>query len=569
MENTLIKGRIFSSSELKSILNSVKEKNLDLEKYLSSENILSMEEISFLKNLEEDINFVNIEDKNIEEEIFLEIPSFLSEKNSFIAFEKNKNNLLVAFSSINSLNELRDFFEEKNLNIIPYFSHKEDIDKKINILNKNLSDNSLNKIKNNVKNIPKFSDYGFSSYEDFPELFFDEIISNKKIDIFLKNLFFHAEKKNASKIFLTSKGEHVELEYQIEKIREEIFSFPKEYIFSIFMKLLFYCDIPLFDEKDSYIKKGCFELSENKIIVFFSKTKTGFSLTISLGEKNDLFLESLGILDTNQKNLLEDFNFKKFGFLPVFGGEKSGKTKFIYDILENERKKEKKIFSIEKIIEKQIENSIQIEDTPSFVKIKNIIEAGGEIIYFEDLKKQIFTDFLYFSKRRKFIVDFGDEINNFLKKLFDIKLENFKKIVDENIKILIYSKKFKKIQNGKKRILEKNELMLVEKYLSKHEASNLLNIFAIEKKDLLSDIHFFSEKQNVLNYFKKEDFFYIRGVSDFQSIYQDLNPKESELNFSQKIKKEIKTSVLKNALISSFLGEISIDEVLKFLKNSI
>ena len=135
-----------------------------------------------------------------------------------------------------------------------------------------------------------------------------------------------------------------------------------------------------------------------------------------------------------------------------------------------------------------------------------------------------------------------------------------------NFNLFIEHKKFKKINRdlSKKIFLSKDDLIILKSFISSREILDLFKEENLIKKDIskIEKIPFFTKGKKD----KSKDNIYIRGILDLGlSLENSFLKKYSKEKIKLTLKQNIKRTIIENALILSFNGDIDLKDILKYL----
>lgn len=207
---------------------------------------------------------------------------------------------------------------------------------------------------------------------------------------------------------------------------------------------------------------------------------------------------------------------------------------------------------------------------------KIIIENFTDVLFVEKISRGIIPPiFNYVSTSKKVFVSSGSEAGKFLDNILERNFDKGQMV--KNFSSFIEHKDFKKIspKNMKKVFLKNNETKVIKFFLTETEISEVFKGEGLEKiyKKKISKIAFFtenaSEKSSVLPVFNRKDNsekISILGIINLGLFLENAFLKRSSFEkIKNSFRKEIKKSVLENALLAAHRGEIEIKELLKYL----
>jgi hypothetical protein len=310
----------------------------------------------------------------------------------------------------------------------------------------------------------------------------------------------------------------------------------------------------------------------------FVKTDLGESLTIQI-DKDKQFKTDLAVLVPEQRKLLLKSLRKDSGF-HILSGQLEARKKTLYSFLEFDREKNKNIFSLEEEVYhplafvKQISLGKERKNLPLLLKI---LEEQPDTIAIEDISQKTIANILfnYVSLSKKVILSLKKDPARFLENYLNGDFDKADLI--KNFSLLIEHQSFPLLNNDnrEKYFLNKDEEKLIKTFLKENEISEIFKEAGFLKvsKKKLSKIDFSRLKKNKKGFLKKkvekESYFSEREILGLVEVGRILEKEFIKRHSVEKTKavlrREIKRALLKNALLASFMGEVDIKSVLKYL----
>lgn len=317
---------------------------------------------------------------------------------------------------------------------------------------------------------------------------------------------------------------------------------------------------------------------EHNFFLTFVKADLGENISIQI-DRDKRFKTELALLSREQRELLLARQRKDSGLFILSGDEKLTK-KTLYSFLEFDLEKNKNIYSLEEEIlhplpfVKQI--SLSREDKKVELLLK-VLEDYPDVLNIDEPKKSLLPVlFNYVSLSKKVFLTSERKAYEYFINFVD---ENYDRgLVVKNLSLFIEHQNFENILELEKEkyYLSKDEVRLIKSFLSDGELEKLLAEagFLEDSKKKINRIPFYSsKKKKKAGLFKKkkivDEIFSQReilGLVDgglfLEKEFLKRHPLEK---IKAEFKKEVKKRVLENALLASYMGEVDIREVLKYL----
>jgi len=397
-----------------------------------------------------------------------------------------------------------------------------------------------------------------------------DIANDYYAEKFIKELLEYAKTSLASHVYITNGEKENLISFRIYGENYSIMVIEKDTVFSISTRLKQLADINIFDKKE-IIKDATFSAELNgdisNIALSFVKTVFGEAITLEILEKKEFGVDFITVVSEQKEVLFKNLNHHK-GFYIISGETKSGKTKTTYSLMEYEVEKNKEIYSLEESILHRVDfiNQILIDKkTKKELLLSKIIQNKPDLISIDYIKPFILkTLFNYVSFGGKVILGIKNDVETFIESLLDFDFDKGK--ITRNFNLFIEHKKFKKIDStlSKKIFLSKDDLIILKSFIPSSEILDLFKKENLIKKDVskVEKIPFFTKGKKD----KTKNDVYIRGILDLglnleNSFLKKYSKEKIKLNLKQNIKK----TIIENALILSFNGEIDLKDILKYL----
>ena len=566
----IIDGNFLNEKDIDNIEEKMFQENLSFIDSVVELDLLDQEVLNKIHSLINGIPQIKIKNKPISIDTLMLIPEPISRAKKIIAFDLTRDVLSVAISDINTDYELiRKIIPEK-YKIEVFIARQDDVNKKISEYQKLLKDGLASGMVNNLGKISKVEDFGFKSEKDLPPHYMSDIANDYYAEKFIQELLEYAKTSLASHIYITNGEKENLISFRIFGDNYSIMGIEKNTVFSISTRLKQLSDINIFNKKD-IIRDATFSAELNgdisNIALSFVRTVFGESITLEILEKKEFGVDFITIVSEQKEVLSKNLNHHK-GFYIISGEEKSGKTKTTYSLMEYEVDKNKEIYSLEESILHRVNfiNQILIDKkTKKELLLSRIIQNKPDLISIDYIKPFILkTLFNYVSFGGKVILGIRNDVETFIESLLDFNFDKGKII--RNFNLFIEHKKFKKIDStlSKKIFLSKDDLIVLKSFISPREILDLLKEENLIKKDVskIEKIPFFTKGKKD----KTKDNVYIRGILDLGLSLENLFLKKySKEKIKLTLKQNIKKTIIENALILSFNGEVDLKDILKYL----
>jgi len=566
----IIDGDFLNEKDIDNIEEKMFHENLSFVDSVVELDLLDQEVLNKIHSLIDGVPQVKIKNKSIAIDTLMFIPEPISRVKKIVAFDLTNDILSVAISSVNTDYELiRKIIPEK-YKIEIFIAPQDDINKKISEYQKMLKDGLVSGMINNLGKISKVEDFGFKSKKDLPPHYMADIANDYYAEKFIKELLEYAKTSLASHVYITNGEKENLISFRIHGENYSIMVIEKDTVFSISTRLKQLADINIFDKKE-IIKDATFSAELNgdisNIALSFVKTVFGEAITLEILEKKEFGVDFITVVSEQKEVLFKNLNHHK-GFYIISGETKSGKTKTTYSLMEYEVEKNKEIYSLEESILHRVDfiNQILIDKkTKKELLLSKIIQNKPDLISIDYIKPFILkTLFNYVSFGGKVILGIKNDVETFIESLLDFDFDKGK--ITRNFNLFIEHKKFKKIDStlSKKIFLSKDDLIILKSFIPSSEILDLFKKENLIKKDVskVEKIPFFTKGKKD----KTKNDVYIRGILDLglnleNSFLKKYSKEKIKLNLKQNIKK----TIIENALILSFNGEIDLKDILKYL----
>ena len=409
------------------------EMNNKITNHLIKNKILSISEIDKYKlpySMEEIIP--RIENMAGDARLITDVISNVLDIESFLSINKeniNENTLIgrdyvVVDSIYFTTNPLSNYIEKLKENIQKY-NEEEILIAKIGYISTHEFEKVITKSKNNLMKDKK-----------------DIYLSNLKIELIFAQILTDGMKKDAKNIRINMRDGYLFASYNIENqliefknIRCSISEYAKltGYIISIFNKK------PIFEEQNNKM----FKLS----LVVNNSTERDNTIKILNIKLSNQYKENLSISDLKlpifDKKIFENKIMLPTGLLIV--SSKTNLKESYYSAIEQQLKikPDKKVYSIERYIEKIISNTIQLEYVD---EIKNLDTSDYSIVAFDNIETKEDMDYIIKLVNKGTFVILGVEANNSIEAFsFIQKIVNNKEIFSDNLLGFLHLDKVPKI----------------------------------------------------------------------------------------------------------------------------
>ncbi len=521
------------------------------------------------------INLQKIDDVDLK--IYKTIPPVISFDNNIIAFEKIQNTISVAFSDIKNLEIVERLFADLPYEYKLYFASQEDILKHKNLYKKEVVKNLYDDFTENLTKMKKLENYAFNTDKDMPDHFLQDFLMDPYVNNFIEDLLIYAVFSKASFVYINNNGEKVKISYRIFGKNYTILETDVSSNFGILTKLKYLADLNV-SAKDAIVESSfvqkIFDKDYNFNLVIV-QNDFGQSATIEIKE----FSEDFKIFDTNltkrQNELFIHSIEKNNGVILLLGSPEIARKKILYTLLEKEAKRDKEVFSIETTLLKQISYVKQI----SLLSYKNlnsiltkILSSKPDTVAIEEINRSSLSTILkYANFDKKIILNLKGVSKDFIDRLFVLNLQ--KGYIVKNFSVLINTETFSQLEEEKRKKykLSKSEIKIITKYLSDKEIEELFIREGMQKQisRTWKKANFYTKtkKTSILSLMKdKTEKIDIKSVFDLAVLFEEIFlHKLDTVSSANKIRFEIKKTMLENLLIASARGIVDIKEVFIYL----
>lgn len=411
-----------------------------------------------------------------------------------------------------------------------------------------------------------------------PDNFRKDIANDLYTEKFITGILDYAINNKADFVFFNSSEEDIVISIRIAERNYNLMKVDKGVLFSILLKLKQLSDVNIFEEFQ--IKQSSFTHRDKKqkydIFLTFVKTDFGESVTIQVS-KNKKFKTEQYSLVTRQREDLLHAQKKDSGFLVVSGENDMESKKTLYSFLEFDIEKNKEIYLLEKeiLLPLNYTKQILIENPKSVLSfLSRIFSNFPDVLFVDNPSVGVLPMlFNYVSTSKKAFVSNDMEIGKFLEMLLDNDFD--KGQIVKNLSLFIEHKDFEKInpESREKFFLKKEEINIIKNFLTEKEVSDIFKKEGLEKasEQSLAKVKFFVKKtggkrgtfSTSENYKEKVS---VRGITNLGLFLENgFIKRYSPEKIKNSLRKEVKKSVLENAILASYRGEIDMREVLKYL----
>ncbi len=585
IKNFIIESQYFSDSELKNVKNHMFKEDIDFLEALVDLKLLDQETLSEISTTIMGLPRVFLEDKIIPLEVLKNIPEPLSREHDMVCFAEKNNTLSIACWQLQDIEIIRRIIKN-NKKVNFYIADRNEIKEKNKYYAKLIEEEYLFKSQNAARKIIRPEFFSICPKEDLPEHFKKDIVGDLYTEKFINSIFEYALSMEADFIFFNYDEEEINISFRIFNRNYNIMKIGEGVLYSILLKLKFLSDVNISEKY--IIKQSSFIFKENNVFLTFTVTDFGEVLTAQIDQKKK-FKSPLAYISDSQKEMFLMSQRKDSGFHILSGHKNSGKSTTLYSYLEFDVEKNKNIYSLEYSVGQHIPRTKQISldaKTKTLPVISKIIKNHPDVLAVENISEGLMPIlFNYVSTSKKVFLSLSSQEEKDL--FLDLLLENDfdKGQMIKNFSLYIEHKTFSKLNKKdlKKYFLNKEEENIIKSFIDQSQISKLFfnQNLKKESKNSLSKITFYSQKKvnkktsffgtaikSKVNEQEKTHFLqiHIHGIFNLglslENYFLKRLKKEKIKNV---LKKEIKKSVLENALIASYRGDVDIKEVLKYL----
>ena len=360
----LFKKGLIAPEEIEKIINIQKTTAADLQKIIIQEDILKKDEMMMAIAKEIGVQYVNLNDIEIDPAIAALIPEEMARRHQIIALDKDEDLLTVSMSNPLDVFAHDEIKIRLGYNVDANLSYSEDIKKSLDEIFGGADE--WDKVIDKVENIE------VTVLKDEEEKV-DDISAISKGEeapiIALVNLIIvRSVKEKASDIHVEPIDENqLKIRYRIDGILREVMSLPRKLHMAVISRIKIMSELDIAERRLPQDGRIQVTVSGRKINIRVSMIPTvnGESAVLRILDPSSILLE-LDLLGFSPKMLprFKSLIKKPNGVILVTGPTGSGKSTTLYTVLNILNSNEKKIMTIEDPVEYRLKGISQIQAKP-------------------------------------------------------------------------------------------------------------------------------------------------------------------------------------------------------------
>ena len=359
LSEVLLKNKIIDNTKLTELENLSKENGADLYSLLINQNLIEKEKINRLLADKFGVNYINLEEIEIDKEMLKHIPEIVAKKNNVVIFKRDKKGTHIATDDPSDEQFLKNVEKRLDDDIIVYFSDQESIHSVIKEHYQTESEDFLKMI-NDLTDKDEVS----VRAEDVPII--------KIVD----KLLILGHINQCSDIHIEPYEKQTLIRFRIDGILHDTIKIPKNLHELIVTRLKILSRLRTDEHRAAQDGKLKFNFEQDKVDVRISIVPVVYGEKVVmrlLSEKsNQHDLENLGLRKEDLAKIISNIE-KPWGMILATGPTGSGKTTTLYGIIKKLNKREVNISTIEDPVEYDIEGISQIQVNP----LTNLTFAAG------------------------------------------------------------------------------------------------------------------------------------------------------------------------------------------------
>jgi type IV pilus assembly protein PilB len=365
LSDILYEKALLNKEQLDRILKIQKDNgSKDLQKIIIDLDILKKDEMMLALADEIGVNYVNLNDVNIDPTIVVLIPEEMARRHQLIAIDKDERKLTIAMANPLDVFAHDELKIRLGYDIDSVLSYGEDIDKALDEVFGVTDewDQVIGKIENMQVTVLREEEKDAADISAITE-------SEEAPVIALVNLIIlRAVKESASDIHVEPFGEDIlKVRYRIDGILHDVMSLPKNLQLAVISRIKIMSDLDIAERRLPQDGRIQVNVGGRKINIRVSilPAVTGESAVLRILDPSSILLEldSLGF----SPDILPDFLSlikKPNGIILVTGPTGSGKSTTLYTTLNLLNSTEKKIMTIEDPVEYRLKGISQVQAKP-------------------------------------------------------------------------------------------------------------------------------------------------------------------------------------------------------------
>lgn len=354
LKKILLETKAIGKKELTLYLAEAEKRNLHLENYLTSQKIISEEQLYKTAAQFFELPYIDLKNETIRKDILFLIPEPIATTHKIVAFDKKDDILKIAAMNPENLQIFEFLAKKTNSEIEIYITSPVSLNESLKFYHKGL--------KAEFQELTKENDEDIGGGSKLKELAQDLPVI-RIVDTLLEYAIF----ENASDIHIEPTEKEVLVRYRIDGVLKNVMTLPKSVHAGIVARIKILSNLKL--DEHRLPQDSRFKISTNEYSVSFRvsvvPTYDGEKIVLrTLNEKTGIIsLEQLGFhknpLEVVRRNIT-----KPHGLALVTGPTGSGKTTTLYAILNILNRPEINITTIEDPIEYRMKGINQSQVTP-------------------------------------------------------------------------------------------------------------------------------------------------------------------------------------------------------------
>ncbi|GAH30997.1 unnamed protein product, partial [marine sediment metagenome] len=365
LSDILYEKALLNEKQLDRILKIQKDDgSKDLQKIIIDLDILKKDQMMLALADEIGVNYVNLDDVNIEPTIVVLIPEEMARRHQLIAIDKDEKKLTIAMANPLDVFAHDELKIRLGYDIDSVLSYGEDIDKALDEVFGVTDewDQVIGKIENMQVTVLREEEKDAADISAITE-------SEEAPIIALVNLIIlRSVKEGASDIHIEPFGEDtLKVRYRIDGILHDVMSLPRNLQLAVVSRIKIMSDLDIAERRLPQDGRIQVNVGGRKINIRVSilPAVTGESAVLRILDPSSILLEldSLGFSPDILPNFLSLIK-KPNGIILVTGPTGSGKTTTLYTTLNLLNSTEKKIMTIEDPVEYRLKGISQVQAKP-------------------------------------------------------------------------------------------------------------------------------------------------------------------------------------------------------------
>lgn len=354
LKQILVGGGKVSEADFNSAAQSATELGRDVRDVLVFRGLIHQDDISKLIAAYYNVPYISLKHYKIPEEILNILPERLARTYHMVPFDKEIQNLKVVMDDPGNVEGIEFAKRHTGLNVIPYYSSRDDISNALNQYKRNIRKDFDKVIAENIKKA-RLEGNLQQAAEKLPVI---------KI---LDTIFEYAIAERASDIHIEVQEAEVVVRFRIDGVLKDIVKLPHGVEEALIARIKILSNLKLDERRVPQDGRYKFDIDGNVVSLRISIIPGFYGENVVMRllreSARPLSLEELGIVGRNLKLVQENIK-KPHGMILVTGPTGSGKTTTLYSILNILNTAKVKICTIEDPIEYGVNRVTQIQINP-------------------------------------------------------------------------------------------------------------------------------------------------------------------------------------------------------------